>query len=91
MTITRKQIEQMRSGGRICIDSDLEEMILTHYGEEPDGPEYTEQDIHEQIRKVITQYNQKHRDPALVDAPASWAVNRSTVQVSTEHRRTKKI
>ena len=60
MTITRKQIDQMRVECRIRIDAALEELILAQYGGEPEPYEYTEQDLHEQIRKVIDRYNEDH-------------------------------
>jgi len=81
MTTTRKQIKRMRSHGRMRIDAGLEEMIFATYGVEPDGPEYTEQDRHEQIRKLVNQYNLEHPDLDLVDNPTPWAGNRSTAPV----------
>lgn len=57
MTITRKQIEQLRSNCRLRIDAQLEEMIIAQYGIEPEPYEYSEQDLYEQIRKLISQYN----------------------------------
>ena len=89
MTITRKQIERMRSHARMRIDADLEDMILAQYGEEPDGQEYTDQDLHEQIRKLINQYNLEHPDPHLVDNPTPWARSSSTAPAPTKHRRNK--
>ncbi len=60
MTITRKQIDRMRTDSRLGIDVQLEEFIIAQYGQEPDGPEYTEQDLHEQIRNLIYRYNQQN-------------------------------
>ncbi|MDA3951382.1 MAG: hypothetical protein PF508_19400 [Spirochaeta sp.] len=60
MTITREQIDRMRADGRLRIDAQLEEMIIAQYGVEPESHEYSEQDLHEQIRKLIDRYNQEH-------------------------------
>jgi hypothetical protein len=57
MTITRKQIDRMRGDGRLHIDDDLAEMIIAQYGSEPEPYEYSEQDLHEQVRKMIDRYN----------------------------------
>lgn len=86
MTITRRQIQRMRSHGRMRIDADLEEIILAEYGVEPDDPEYTEQDLHEQIRKLINQYNHEHPDPDRVDNPTPWTRKGSTSQAPTTQR-----
>ncbi len=60
MTITRKQIHRMRANGRLHIDAQLEESILAQYGVDPESHEYSEQDLYEQIRKLIYRYNQQH-------------------------------
>jgi hypothetical protein len=60
MTITRKRIEQLRSDCRLRIDAQLEELIIAQYGVEPEPHEYSEQDLYEQIRKLISQYNDEH-------------------------------
>ncbi len=72
MTNTRKQIDQMRTDGRFKIDAPLEEMIVAQYGVEPDPYEYSEQDLHEQIRKLIDRYNEGygiHQWPAKRSKP----------------------
>lgn len=71
MTITSKEIDRMRSHSRMRIDRDLEVLILERYGVEPDGPEYTEQDLYEQIRKLVNEYNREHPDPKLADSRES--------------------
>lgn len=60
MTTTRKQIERMRGDGRLHINDHLAEMLIAEYGVEPEPYEYSEQDLHEQIRKMIDRYNEKH-------------------------------
>jgi hypothetical protein len=72
MTITRKKIDEMRTHGRLRIDADLEEMILAEYGIEPEPYGYTEQDLHEQIRKLVYQYNRDHPDPRHTDRLTPW-------------------
>jgi hypothetical protein len=72
MTITRKRINGMRTHGRMRIDAELEEIILAEYGVEPEQYEYSEQDLHEQIRKLVYQYNLDHPDPRRVDNREPW-------------------
>lgn len=72
MTITRKRINEMRTHNRMRIDAELEEIILARYGEEPEPFEYTEQDLCEQIRKLVYQYNLDHPDPRRVDNREPW-------------------
>ena len=38
------------------ISEELEKFLLNQYGEEPFPYEYTEQDLYEQIRKLVCQY-----------------------------------
>ena len=71
MTITRKEIDRMRVHGRMRIDTKLELLILERYSVESDGPEYTEQDLYEQIRKLVNEYNREHPDPKLADSRES--------------------
>ena len=58
MTITPKLIAEMRLYSRI--DRNLEALLLERYGTEPLPYIYTEQDLHEQTRKFIAQYNRDH-------------------------------
>ena len=58
MTLTAKIIDQMRLYW--SIDEHLKKMLLEQLGSEPFPHTYTEQDIHEQSRKMIMQYNQNH-------------------------------
>ena len=50
----------MRIHGRIRIDQHLEALLLKHYGTDPFPYTYTEQDLYEQTRKFIAQYNQEY-------------------------------
>lgn len=60
MTITREQIERMRIHGKLHIEVDLAEMIIAQYGAEPDPYEYSEEDLHEQVSKMMNRYNEEH-------------------------------
>ena len=62
MTATRRMIRLLREQSRMDIDNDLEELILKEYATEPDPYTYTEQDLHEQIRKLIIRYHQDHNE-----------------------------
>ena len=91
MTITRKQIQRMRCHARMRIDADLQDMILAQYGEQPHCPQYTDQDVHEQIGKLVKQYNLEHLDPRLVDNPTPWARSSATAPAPAKHRGNKNI
>lgn len=91
VSITRRQIQRMRSHGRMRIDRELEDMILAQNAEEPDAPEYTEQDLHEQIRKLINQYNLEYPDPNLIAAPTPWASNHCSAAAGLMKHRGKPI
>ncbi len=56
MILTPDMIDQMRRYQRI--DARLERMLLEQLGTEPYPHSYTEQDIHEQSRKMIMRYNE---------------------------------
>jgi hypothetical protein len=59
MIVTKKYIQDLRKHSFLHISKDMEKLILEQFGKEPepdkDGHinEYTEQDIWEQIRKMI--------------------------------------
>ena len=55
MTLTPKMIERMRRYWPI--DEQLEKILLIQLGTEPHPHVYSEQDLHEQSRKLIMQYN----------------------------------
>ena len=60
MTATPTMIRELRDQRRLTIDKDLEALILGTYRTEPHPYTYTEQDLHEQIRKLIVKYNRDH-------------------------------
>ena len=55
MILTSNMIAKMRRYRKI--DKNLEALLLLRYGTEPSPHTYSEQDLHEQIRKLIAQYN----------------------------------
>ena len=56
MILTPDMIDHMRRYRRI--DARLERILLEQLGTEPYPHSYTEQDIHEQSRKMIIRYNE---------------------------------
>ncbi len=63
MIATPRMINALREHTRLNIDQDLEALILRKFGTEPYPYTYTHQDLHEQIRKLVMQYNED-RGPA---------------------------
>jgi hypothetical protein len=59
MVLTRKMIDEARTHGRVKISNELEVLLLTELGQEPLPHTYSEQDIHEQMRKLIQDYNNR--------------------------------
>ena len=59
MIITRRYIQDLREKSFIDISEDTEKLILEKFGQDPEADdnggrhEYSEQDIWEQIRKII--------------------------------------
>jgi len=58
MTVTVKFLNEIFRQMGYRIDKPLESYLLDTYREEPFPYEWTEQDLYEQIRKIIHQYNQ---------------------------------
>jgi hypothetical protein len=56
MTLTKDMIDKLRFAGRMEIDAELEARLLRQFGEESHPETYSEQDLHEQVRKYV------HRD-----------------------------
>ena len=56
MILTPRMIDRMRLQTRI--DENLEMLLLRQLGTEPYPHVYTEQDLHEQSRKMIARYNE---------------------------------
>ena len=57
MIATRAMVNSLRVHGRQRIGRELEALILQQFGTEPLPYEYSEQDLHEQIRKLIYRYD----------------------------------
>ena len=58
MTLTKEMIAEFRFPGQMDVDAKLESVVLELYGAEPYPYAYSEQDLYEQVRKHISQYNQ---------------------------------
>jgi len=61
MTLTKGMVDRLRFPGRMDIDKELETLLLRRFGTEPHPHEYSEQDLHEQVRKYVTIYNQERQ------------------------------
>lgn len=59
MTLTKGMIDKLRFIGRMDIDKELEDRLLLKFGMEPHPEEYSEQDLHEQVRKLVMGYNRE--------------------------------
>jgi hypothetical protein len=57
MILTSKMITNLRYQCRLTIDKGLEASLLRQFGVEPYPNEYSEQDLHEQVRKAVIQHN----------------------------------
>jgi len=53
MISTKKYIQELREKSGFNISEEQEKLIFEMLGEEPKPEEYTEQDLFEQIRKMI--------------------------------------
>jgi hypothetical protein len=69
MTATARFVRELREKARMRIDEDLEALILKRFGAEPSPYSYTEQDLFEQIRKLVIDYNKEHKDKRLEERP----------------------
>ena len=57
MIATKRYINHLRYKCRMKIDKELERYILLEYEEEPFPYEWSEQDLYEQISKIVNAYN----------------------------------
>lgn len=60
MVATPQMIQYLRIHAREKIDSELEALILDQLGSEPYPHIYSEQDIYEQMRKLMQKYHEDH-------------------------------
>jgi len=72
---TRRLIRELREKARMRIDRDLEALILERLGTEPYPHTYTEQDLFEQIRKLVMCYG-RTQEEALPEEVAKWYTKR---------------
>lgn len=68
MTLTNRFLNEMFRIWGDRIDKPLEEYLLATYEEEPFPYEWSEQDLYEQIRRLIFQYNQGQLDITIPSA-----------------------
>lgn len=53
MVATKEYIQELREKSGFNISKEQEILIIEKLGDEPEPEEYTEQDLFEQIRKII--------------------------------------
>jgi hypothetical protein len=51
-----KELRKCYSHGEVKFTSELEQLIYDRLGTEPEPYQYTEQDLHEQVRELVTRY-----------------------------------
>ena len=59
MTLTKDLLDRLRFAWRTKIDAELEARLLRQFGEEPKPEAYSEQDLHEQVRKYVNCHNEE--------------------------------
>jgi len=57
MILTSKMITNLRYQWRLSMDNELEARLLHQFGVEPYPYAYSEQDLHEQVRKAVIKHN----------------------------------
>ena len=72
MTLTIKFLNEMFRIWGDKIDQPLEEYLLAIYEEEPFPEEWSEQDLYEQIRKLVLQYEQGKLDITVPSVEERW-------------------
>jgi len=58
MILTKAYLKKLQQRYRFEMDAPLGRYLLSEYEVEPFPNEYSEQDLHEQIRKLVYQYRQ---------------------------------
>jgi len=58
MIVTKAYLKKLQQRYQFEIDAPLAGYLLAEYGVEPFPNEYSEQDLHEQVRKLVDQYRQ---------------------------------
>ena len=69
MLLTKKELKMILNNLRVSIPADLEKKLLAQYGnlatdDEGHVFEYTEQDIYEQLRKILRPYESATHMPS---------------------------
>jgi hypothetical protein len=64
MKATRTFVRRLCQEARLRIDKDVATLIVEQFGSEPSPHTYTEQDLWEQIRKLVMRYNSQHEHVA---------------------------
>jgi len=96
MILTNRFLNEMFRMWGDRIDKPLEEYLLATYEEEPFPYEWSEQDLYEQIRKLILQYNQGKLDITIPSAEERQriryeALKDSYLELLAETNRLKRI
>lgn len=58
MIVTKAYLKKLQQRYQFEIDAPLAGYLLAEYGVEPFPNEYSEQDLHEQVRRLVDQYRQ---------------------------------
>ena len=72
MTATPRFVRELREKARMRIDQDLGALILERFGTEPSPHTYTEQDLFEQIRKLVIDDNKEPKDSPPKERSPHW-------------------
>lgn len=96
MIVTTRFLNEMFRIWGDPIDKPLEEYLLAIYGEDPFPHEWSEQDLYEQIRKLIIQYSKGELDITIPSAEERQRARYETLKASylellSERNRLKEI
>lgn len=80
MTVDKMFINDLRKRQRMLIPEDLEAFLLDQYGQGPFPYEYTEQDLYEQIRKLVKQYHMGELNTTVKNPMERLQMNYSCLQ-----------
>ncbi len=82
MTLTTRFLNEMFRIWGDRIDKPLEQYLLATYEEEPFPYEWSEQDLYEQIRKLVIQYNQGKLDITIPSAEERFRIRYESLKDS---------
>lgn len=63
-TISKAYIRQLRENSRWRITAELEARLLAEFTEEPYPHVWSDQDLYEQVRRYVGDYNAKFPEPS---------------------------